>query len=233
MEVTRATSPADALEAATASRFDLMTVFFPLSEVETTAFLENLRDSQHSPDEIPTILIAHQPDIAALEDLALPGGMVVNLDDRDEILRSRIAEALGVAARLSIRIPVRLEIGLKAGRSFRFCETRDISRSGILISSGRPLPVGADFRFQLTLPYTYTPLAGRAEVVRHTDQQREQTTGFGARYVDLGKGDVERLEAYIRQELVDRSAPELDRDGKIADALRPAPSPHDDERDQS
>ena len=124
-----------------------------------------------------------------------------HLEEGDEALRRAISESLGVAARLAVRIPIRLEVGIEAERFHRFCETRNISSSGVLISTSRPLSVGMRFNFELTLPYTLGPVTGIAKAVRHTDPEHEGTTGFGSTFLSLNDGDEERIQSFIRSQL--------------------------------
>ena len=201
MELTRAQSASEALRLASARRFDLTTASLPLPDKSAQQFVTELRALDETDQFSPVIMLADGTDLEEARALSIPGLQVIGLRDSDSVYRHIISEALGVAARLAVRIPIRLEVGIEAGRTFRFCETRNISRSGILISSSRPLPLGSNFRFELTFPYTLAPLSGFAEVVRHTITNVEGTTGFGACFLSLYEEDDVRIQSFIQNEL--------------------------------
>ena len=68
----------------------------------------------------------------------------------------------------------------------------------VAVLQGKPLVYGSIFRFELTLPYTLAPLAGSAKVVRHTNTDREETTGFGACFLPLADEHEARLQSFIQ-----------------------------------
>lgn len=201
MELTRAQSASEALQLASKRRFDLTTANLPLPDKSAQQFVTELRALEETDQSSPIIMLADGSNLEEARALSIPGLQVIGLRDSDSVYRHIISEALGVAARLAIRIPIRLEVGIEAGRTSRFCETRNISRSGILISSSRPLSIESNFRFELTFPYTLAPLNGFAEVVRHTDTNVEGTTGFGACFLSLSEEDDVRIQSFIQNEL--------------------------------
>jgi CheY-like chemotaxis protein len=198
MTVTRVTSCEDALAAVADSDFDLALVHLPLPDMQTEEFVEAVKREGKRSREMPLILMGQQTDFASDPVDHSSAVLTVALDEGDEHLRHAISEALGVASRLAVRIPIRLEVGIESGRTFRYCETRNLSRSGMLISSNQPLPIGVDVSFELMLPYSYVSLRGVAEVVRHTDPSRERASGFGVRFLELSRIDSVRLESFIR-----------------------------------
>ena len=173
----------------------------PLPDMQMQKLVESLRQVEDPQRTMPLILMGHGSDLEPGTLSTAPQVRKVSLDEDEEELRHAISEALGVAARLAVRIPIRLDVGIESGRTFRYCETRNLSRTGMLISAPQQLPVGLEFSFELILPYSYVSLRGLAEVVRHTNDDREGTTGFGARFLDLAKVDSVRLESFIRSRL--------------------------------
>ena len=200
MQVVRAESGHEAIAHASDERFDVTLAHLPLPDMQMQKLVENLRLVENPQRTMPLILMGHEADLEPGTLSAAPQVRKVRLDNDGDELRHAISEALGVAARLAVRIPIRLDVGIESGRTFRYCETRNLSRTGMLISAPQRLPVGLEFSFELILPYSYVSLRGLAEVVRHTGTS-EETAGFGARFLDLAKVDSVRLESFIRSRL--------------------------------
>ena len=199
MEITRAETGAEALSLAADITFSLAAATLPLPDMSVARLVTELRTLGDSGKPIPLILMATGPQLEAARIYQDPPVHVVGSEEEEDVLRKVLAEALGVAARLAVRVPIRLEVEVLNDRALRFCETRNLSSSGMLISSRQPLPVGTSFCFEMTLPHSLQ-LAGRAEVVRHTEVAYEETTGFGARFLDFTAGDAAHVEAFVRSE---------------------------------
>lgn len=198
MEIVEVRSGNEAVELASQQRFDLTTATLPLPDMSVSRLVTELR----SPDRpLPIILMAKGPQLEAARAFQNSSVRVVGLDEDETLLRRAISESLGVASRLAVRIPIRLEVGIEAERFHRFCETRNISSSGLLISTSRPLPLGMKFNFELSLPYTLEPITGIAKVVRHTDSDHEGATGFGSCLVSLNDGDEARIKSFIQSQM--------------------------------
>ncbi|MDH3253469.1 MAG: PilZ domain-containing protein [Acidobacteriota bacterium] len=202
MDITRAHSGAEALSLAGSIAFSLATASLPLPDMSVARLVTELRTLGDSGKPLPLILLATGHQLEAARIYESPPVQVVGPEEGEDALRRVIAEALGVATRLAVRVPVRLEVEIQKDLAFRFCETRDLSSSGMLISSRRPLAIGSSFDFELTLPHSQSLLAGCAEVVRHTELMYEETTGFGARFLEFRIGDSARVEAFIRSEQI-------------------------------
>ena len=201
MEITHAETGREAIGLSAQRRFDLTIAALPLPDMSADDLVDGTRSLDEPGRFSPIVLLGEHGELKTARDIQTPSLHLVAHEEFDSVFRHVLSEALGVAARLDVRIPIRLEVGIEAGRTFRFCETRNISRSGLLISSSRPLPLKAEFRFELTFPYTLAPLTGLAVVVRQTDARVEGTTGFGARFVRLSEEDDVRIQSFIQNEL--------------------------------
>ena len=52
--------------------------------------------------------------------------------------------------------------------------------------------------FNFTLPERFTPIHGRAQVVRHSDDE-SATSAMGVKFVDFPEGAEEAIEAFVVQ----------------------------------
>jgi type IV pilus assembly protein PilZ len=88
------------------------------------------------------------------------------------------------------RIPIALRVEYKRVNSFFADYTRNISKGGTFIATARPLPIGTEFIFELTVPDLVTPLRLKGIVawrVESADATEAQPAGMGIqfRYNDL------------------------------------------------
>lgn len=98
--------------------------------------------------------------------------------------------------RSSVRLLVQLDATIDDGEMARMCQTENLSKSGMLVRTRAPLPVGTDVAVQFLfpgdpavaeaeLPGGYAFVEGRARVVRHTDPGRESVLGMGLHFLNL------------------------------------------------
>ena len=100
------------------------------------------------------------------------------------------------AGRRSVRLMVQLDATIDDGKIARMCQTENVSKSGMLVRTSAPLPVGTRvdiqfvFRSDLALatedlPGGYAFVEGEALVVRHTEPAKERTEGMGLQFLRL------------------------------------------------
>lgn len=100
------------------------------------------------------------------------------------------------AARTSTRVMVHLDATIDDGKVARMCKTQNLSKSGMLVRTRAPLPVGTKVEIQFLfpgdpalttaeLPGGYAFVEGEAEVVRHTHPDKESFAGMGLNFVEL------------------------------------------------
>lgn len=107
--------------------------------------------------------------------------------------------------RTHLRAPIELKVEYKKMNTFFADYTKNISKGGTFIKTDRPLPVGTEFLFKLTLPKRPAPFELKG-VVMWTNQpeeiQRPDTPqmGMGIRFIfeedaerQLFEGEVEDL----------------------------------------
>ncbi len=118
---------------------------------------------------------------------------VVSIDDPGG-LRQAIIEVIDVGARTPIRLMTRLSIGI-GGRDCQIrTYTQNVSRSGMLLDTSNMLNVGQQFDFSFRSPNGDQLVTGRAEVVRHTRDGREQISGIGVQFLKLDERSADALD---------------------------------------
>lgn len=180
--------------------FDAIIVRLPLPGVGLGVLLSSIRARAARCRQSGLVILTPEDDIGAIERLV---GRGVNRVLPNSATPAEVFEALeavqGVAHRVSIRLPVQLEVTLPAGDSQAFCQTENLSESGMLIRGFQHYPLGTRFSFQLQVPGTDRCLKGVAEVARTTDVGREDLEGFGARFVEVESSDRLILEHILME----------------------------------
>ncbi len=112
-------------------------------------------------------------------------------------LEREVASLLRVAPRLSIRIPIRLEVELADGRTSVISQTENVSLGGMLVRTRRLYPVETTVRFELLIPDETSGVAGRGLVVRQTDERKDGIRGVGVKFNEFKGSGRERLASFL------------------------------------
>jgi type IV pilus assembly protein PilZ len=92
-------------------------------------------------------------------------------------------EPAATERRLEARSPIELKVEYKRLNTFFADYTKNISRGGTFIKTGRPLPIGTEFLFKLFVPGRDTPLTIHGEVQRIVDQSDDTEAGMAIKFV--------------------------------------------------
>jgi type IV pilus assembly protein PilZ len=132
--------------------------------------------------------------------------------------------------RSDVRAPIELKVEYKRLNAFFADYTKNISRGGTFIKTGRPLPIGTEFLFKLYVPHLDGALEIHGEVQWIVTEQEvadgsHEEAGMGIRFVyregasrDEVSRTVERLMVdslgqRLYTKLMDRSRDEGDKEG--------------------
>jgi type IV pilus assembly protein PilZ len=85
--------------------------------------------------------------------------------------------------RSEARGPIELKVEYKRLNTFFADYTKNISRGGTFIKTGRPLPIGTEFLFKLFVPGRDTPLTIHGEVQRIVDASDDTEPGMAIKFV--------------------------------------------------
>ncbi|MEW5849862.1 MAG: TIGR02266 family protein [Myxococcota bacterium] len=120
--------------------------------------------------------------------------------------------ATGKEARKSARIPIELKVEYKKMNTFFSDYTKNISKGGTFIKTDKPLKVGTEFLFKLSLPALSQSVDLRGQVVwinAEGNLQRPEIPdrGMGIRFIydspESRKGFEEMVEKLMRESLGD------------------------------
>ncbi len=195
-DVDRLPTATGALELVSAVPFSALILRFPLQRLTLEEFLSASRTPSSASHDAPVALLAAAADrdrAAAYLDTGVD--LVIANEDAADDQELKLCRLLGILPRKAVRLLVRLDVALEDSKRDRFmAQSRDVSASGMFLSTTRLYPVGSRARVVLTLPDDPAPLTCEVEVVRHGDPRRDGTSGMGVRFVDVPDDDRARLE---------------------------------------
>ncbi|MCP4204135.1 MAG: hypothetical protein GY769_19645 [bacterium] len=187
------------LEAAAQESFSLILTRIPLPDLSVSALATGLTQRFSLNADTPLLMLAEGRQYEAALGYGSPRVQVIDINDPTISLDRLVSSALGIALRTTARLDVELEVETGESSDRRHCRTHDISRSGMLLESEQPLPIGTEFVFNFTLPERFTPIHGRGQVVRHAGEHESTHSGMGVRFVAFPEGADEAIGAFVEQ----------------------------------
>jgi hypothetical protein len=186
-----------ALKMIQAKRPRLVVVAFPLLDLRLDDFLKSLAATGPAAKGPAIALLADEHLLSELEPHLDEHHRFLPADMEPEELQTGILELIGDTTRVAPRLMLRLEVQLGAGKLLRMCQTDNISESGMLVRLQEAIPVGSEVRLAISLPSSVDPVHVKAEVVRHTNPDRESVQGLGLRFVEFDGQDEATLTEYL------------------------------------
>jgi len=127
---------------------------------------------------------------------------VMLVDDPPEIIGQQVAAMLEIAPRVDTRLSTRLDTALGDSANQLFCQTENVSVSGMLVRTQRRLSLGETVAFEIHIgDQDDGPIAGRGEVVRYARPDREGVDGIGIHFLGFAGGGKERLGSFLAEAL--------------------------------
>lgn len=199
-EVDRFPSAAGSLELTTRVPFEVLLVRFPLPDMDLYEYLQAIR-RDGSPCQRASILLLAEGgrDEEAASYIGRGANRVIKLEDTNGNIQSLISSLLSVAPRKAARFLARLEIKLGGAKDMILCQTENLSSTGMLIKTDKRYDVGTRINFEFALPEDERPIAGIAEIMRHTMIGRDKVGGIGLRFLSFAGDSQRRFEAYLNR----------------------------------
>ena len=177
--------------------FNLIVLEHPLPDMELAELLQEIRGPESRCAEAPVLVLTRED----------PETLAVGFDDpqltchtlradADELLMLT-ANRLGVAARRASRLLVQIRVELGAAQILRACQSVNISESGLLLRSERPLPLETEVDLRFSLPYSTRDIQARGRVVRYTDRDAEGLVGLAVHFDAISDDDREAIASFI------------------------------------
>lgn len=197
-DVDRFPSGAGAIELITHVGIDVLLVRYPLPDLALVDLLGHIRKPGGPCQSSPVVLMATADRILEAQGYIGRGAnRVIDLATADIHIQELLSGLLSVAPRKAARFLARLEIKLGGASDMMLCQTENLSKTGMLIKTDRRYESGTEIHFEFTLPNDKFPIAGVAEIVRHTMIGRDKVGGVGVRFLSFQGDSQQRYENFV------------------------------------
>jgi CheY-like chemotaxis protein len=189
-----------ALRLSSRRRFDALLVSHPVAGAPTSRFLHDVRDPESACRTSPLVLVTPERDRRDAEAYLGRGATrVLALEQVPQAVPDLLGPLFQVAPRAALRVPIRVEVLGQAFPRRVFCETVNVSTTGMLLRVPHTLPCATELRFEMFIPGLAQPLRGEARVVRRTEQRCEPYPGIAVRFLAFAGSDEDVLAAQLRR----------------------------------
>lgn len=152
-----------------------------------------------SPSRGAAILVLAEPDQVDVARALRSRGVnrVMLVTDPPEIICDQMANLLEVAPRVQIRLATNVEAALgNTGREL-FCQTVNLSSTGMLIRTQHRPPLGTPVVFKIHLSDAVGTIFGRGEIIRHATTGQGGIDGVAIHFVSFAKDGAQQLQDYM------------------------------------
>jgi type IV pilus assembly protein PilZ len=107
------------------------------------------------------------------------------------------------------RAPIELKVEYRRLNAFFADYTKNISRGGTFIATNRPLPIGTEFIFKLSVPGLEHPieLRGRVRWIIDEGDPAGRAPGMGIRFLFTNQAERFQVEGVVERLMVDSLGP--------------------------
>jgi hypothetical protein len=188
----------EALELASAGRYDGLIVAYPLGDAPMANFLAALRRPS-CPCHCAAIVLLTDTRYRTEAETYLGRGAnrVLTWDEAELRLSHLLEDLLKVAPRVAAELSVRVKPVADQPAPSVACRTVNISASGMLLKTREGYRPGTVLVFEMLLPGVPLPVRGHARVVRRTSVRREPFPGVGVTFAGFDDNTQARLNSYL------------------------------------
>jgi hypothetical protein len=178
--------------------FDVMIAGLQPDDRAFTRFLKALRTRGSACQHTGLILVAPHP----VTDLATKfvghgANKVIGEREVSAGLQDMVSELVGVAPRTPVTMNARIKIYVEGKPVQSFCQTQNLSASGVLIRGFGHYESGLNIDFEINLPADSAPIRGSGTITRHAERRVEGIDGLGIRFTSFHAGDQTRLASFL------------------------------------
>jgi hypothetical protein len=188
------------LEMVQSNRFDAIIIGFPGPITALRRFVQCIRSPGSACQRSGVVLLCEPRHLEAAQTFVGIGvgiNRAISATDMGEHLAGTIQELSSVAPRATLRAPTRVVLHLEQRPLRTFCQTENVSETGMLLRGFGHYPPGTTIDFEINIPGQSDPIRGRATIARTTNVAAERMEGVGARFDDFREGDRARLTEYL------------------------------------
>lgn len=190
------------LELVQNTAFDAIIIGFPGPITALRRFVQCVRSPGSACQQSGVVLLSEPRHLEAAQTFVGIGAGInraICTTDMNETLAQTLLEISAVAPRSPLRAPTRVVLHLEQRPLRTFCQTENVSETGMLLRGFGHYPPGTTIDFEINIPGQSDPIRGQATIARTTNVSSEMMEGVGARFNDFRDGDRARLTEYLNE----------------------------------
>jgi len=198
LHVDRVSTPEAGVALARAVQFEVIILDGEPGEQSLDTVVGSIR-SQHSPSREAAVVVLAEPSRVEAAQALMGRGVnrVMLVSDPPELIGQQISSLLQVAPRRAARLSTQLNANIGSGPLRAFCQTVNVSATGMLLRTQRRVGLGEEVAFEIQLGDKDGPLNGRGVVVRHANGAGERLEAIGIRFLDFERDGESRLRSFL------------------------------------
>ena len=178
--------------------FDVIIVGLQPSGDGLDQFFKSARARGSACHHAGVVLVApHQVHDLAIKYVGHGANKVVSDREVSSKLQDMVSELLGVAPRVPVTTNARIKIHVEGKPIQSFCQTQNLSATGVLIRGFDHYPQGSKIDFEISLPTDTAPIRGSGLISRRTERQTERVEGLGIKFTAFNGTDQRRLADFL------------------------------------
>lgn len=178
--------------------FDVVIAELPPTGNTFTVFLKALRTRGSACQHSGLILVAPHPVTElAKKHVGHGANKVISEREVSSGLQDMVSELVGVAPRTPVTMNARIKIHVKGKPVQSFCQTQNLSASGVLIRGFGHYEPGLNIDFEISLPTDTAPIRGSGTITRHAEKRTEGIEGLGIKFTSFHGTDQLRLTEFL------------------------------------
>jgi hypothetical protein len=190
------------LELVQSTSFDAIIIGFPGPITALRRFVQCVRSPGSACQRSGVVLLCEPRHLEAAQTFVGIGAGInraVCSTEMNETLAQTLLQLSSVAPRSPLRAPTRVVLHLEQRPLRTFCQTENVSETGMLLRGFGHYPPGTTIDFEINIPGQSDPIRGQATIARTTNVPTEMMEGVGARFDDFRDGDRARLTEYLNE----------------------------------
>jgi len=178
--------------------FDIVVAGFSVSTGGMEKFFKAMRTRGSACHHSGVILIAPERHLeVAKAHLGHGANRIISDRGVSSQLQAAVSELLGVAPRVPLTTNARIKIYVEGKPVQSFCQTHNLSATGVLIRGFSHYPQGSKIDFEISLPTDTAPIKGSGTISRRTERRLEQVEGLGIKFTSFHGSDQHRLADFL------------------------------------
>ncbi len=191
--------------------FDVVIVGFSIQRGAMEPFFKALRTRGSACHHAGVVVISSIEQHELAESFVGRGAnKVIGEREVSSRLQDAVSQLIGVAPRVPVTANARIKIHVEGKPIQSFCQTQNLSMSGVLIRGFGHYPQGAKIDFEIGLPGGADPIRGSGEISRRTKKPTERVDGLGIRFTSFQGTDQKRLAEFLAVSELRNSKAKLD-----------------------